>query len=617
MADLVLAIRVTAEDDTGGTLGKINQSLRDAEKAAAKLGKGRRREGIGRTFREGAAAVERLGASAEGLVSGPLQSADRFESRIASIRTLIDDSQISTAQLEQITMDAAAAFGGDAPKQAEALYDIISAGSTDAASATELLEASNRFAIAGLTDTQTAALALTKSLANFQQEGLDATRASDVLFSAVKRGQTTVGELSRAFPKVASAAGGAGLTIEEAAGGFAELTKVAGSSGQAATQFTAAIGNILKPSKQAETAIAQLAKQGKQIDFGAEALRERGLVGFFSQFEGVSDETLVRIFGSKKGAEAARAFRDNITGVEQAVGDAANSAGAADEAFAKQAATGAQAAKRAEAAIENLRIVAGSQLAPAVAEAATELAPLVKQITAFVKENKGLVSGLGKVVLGVGVAGRVAGGLRTTVGLVSDTAKAFRLLSSPLASVTQAAVSAVAPGALPALTKAIGPGSGGLTFASLGAVAAVGGLAFALGSFIDDQLQLSDRLAGTLDEGTRGSPGFRDPNAVVGDLVGADGQIITDAAQRRRAAGNVRQRLIQQGVRDEAEQRIQLRRLGFTDADFRTGGGRQQQGGEAQINVKVGIDDAGRPTAAVSTGGSQPVNLQAGIGVAT
>jgi len=129
----------------------------------------------------------------------------------------------------------------DAPaKLAKAYYQIVSAG-YDGAEGLKLLETATKAATAGVTTTEKAADGLTTVLNAFKLEAEDAERVSDILFTTVRLGKTTIDELSNSLSEVAPLAASSGYNFEEVAAAVASLTKQGTPTSQAMTQIRAAI----------------------------------------------------------------------------------------------------------------------------------------------------------------------------------------------------------------------------------------------------------------------------------------------------------------------------------------------------------------------------------------
>jgi TP901 family phage tail tape measure protein len=613
MADLALNIRIKAFDETKGTIKGLRGDLGGGRG-------GMRRQGAAakRTRREVEAAargVANMGRAAEGLLRGPIEAATRYETSLADIRTLTDEAKFSTDDLRRITQDASKEFGGSSSEQAGALYDIISAGAKNAEEAQGTLAAANKLSIGGLTDVGNATQAISATTANFRKEGIDAAKASDLLFSIVKKGRTTLDQTARAFPKVASAAGGIKLPAAQAAGAFATLTLTTKSSAVASTQLAALIGATAKPTEQATGALALLNKERekeddlagrkrrKKVDIGSSALRDLGVAGFAAQFEGIDDNTLARLFGSKQARSAIVAFRDNISGLESAISDAENSSGAATKAFETQSNTRAQRLKRLESQLDGAKLALGEAIAPVVDSLTPSLVGIAGVVSELSREYPGVAKAGGALAIatvGVGKLGQGIVGLTTTVTAMRDA-------------------SSLAVAGINGVNSKLG---------KAGLVASAAAAGFAIGTLVDDLFGFSDKIsnffAGTSEEKratTRGGVGFAEKKLITD----ASGKEITDPAARAAAAKKASSRLMRGGT-VKGDVTAALYNEGFTAKDIEASygigparsrrSGSAEQVGSSKIDVKVSVEDGRIKVNSVTSSNHEgEVNATTGDGV--
>lgn len=223
------------------------------------------------------------------------KSAMDFEKSMAEVSTLIDTTVVSMNQLTASVRNQAKQFGGDVQTQAAALYQIISAGASDAATANNILTASNKLAVGGVTDVATAADGLTSVLNAFGDKVEGATAVSDAMFIAMRAGKTTIAELSASLGSVAPLAAQMGISFDELVGSAAALTKGGISTSVAMTGLRAILATVAKPSQEA----AELAEK-LGIEFNSAGLGAKGLAGFMEDLQqktGGSQEAMAILFG--------------------------------------------------------------------------------------------------------------------------------------------------------------------------------------------------------------------------------------------------------------------------------------------------------------------------------
>lgn len=261
-----------------------------------------------------------------------INQAREFSAATAELAT------IATGGIDDITAAArrmGIEFGTGAVEQVRGFYQVISAGGAAASSTAkqlELMEAANRLAIGGVTDTTTAVDILTTALNAYADVGLTAADANDILFTGVRLGKTTVTELAGSLGRVIPTATALGVSLEEVVSGVAALTTQGQSTEMAVTGINAALSQIISPASQASALAQQLG-----IDFSATGLQAKGLAGFLQDIveKTHGDQTaMATLFGSIEALRAVLSFAGQggvaFNDILDQMGDRA---GAADEAF--------------------------------------------------------------------------------------------------------------------------------------------------------------------------------------------------------------------------------------------------------------------------------------------
>ncbi|MEM8738087.1 MAG: phage tail tape measure protein [Planctomycetota bacterium] len=406
------------------------------------------------------------------LAAGPLAFAVKtyadFEQQMANVSTMVGDQSGLMDTYRAGVRRMAVETGEGTDTLAAGLYDILSA-SVPPTQALEVLGVAARSAKAGLTDTGTSADAITTILNAYGVEANRAGDVSDLLFSIVKRGKTTFGQLAPVVGNVATTAAAAGVPLEELGAMIANLTRNGIKTEEAVTATNAVIASFLKPSAEAADTARSLG-----FEMSAATLQSEGLAGVFEKLEGLDPETLSKLFPNVralKGVLPAIASMESFGEDLDAMGDRA---GATEEAYRKMARTMATQFARAKQAA----LIALSQIGEAVAEpvgrAVSGFVRISKAVADFVSKNKPLVLGVAKgialvtalgVVIGaVGVGfmllGSAVGGLATVLGIVGTGLSAVLGLLGAIASPIGLVIAAV-----------VGLGSAWLTMSGAGSKA--------------------------------------------------------------------------------------------------------------------------------------------------
>jgi len=181
-------------------------------------------------------------------------------------------------------------YGESADILTKALYNILSA-SVAPTKALDVLNISARAAKAGITETSTAAYAITGILNAYGYSADKAADVSDVLFSTVKAGQTTFAELATAVGRVTAIAATSGVALEEVGAALSTITRAGIDTNEAVTSLRAAIAAL---TGKGEAAVEVARAHG--IELSTQALRAKGLKGALEELATLDDEVLKKIF---------------------------------------------------------------------------------------------------------------------------------------------------------------------------------------------------------------------------------------------------------------------------------------------------------------------------------
>lgn len=257
---------------------------------------------------------------------------------LAEVQTISNQAVFSTAKIDEITRGLATTYGSDITSNAKALYQTISAGTTDAAEASLLLDSAARLSIGGLTDMTTAVDALTTVVNAYRGTGLTAAEASDALFVAIRDGKTTAEELGQNIGQVAGIARQAGVAFDEVAASVAAITTNGISTETAVIQLRQILASVIKPSSEAAAEAQRLG-----VQFSIAGVKANGLKGLLDQITGSSrftDESMAKLFGNVRALAGAMALTANDGAkLAEILDDEANKAGATSAAFDRMSQT--------------------------------------------------------------------------------------------------------------------------------------------------------------------------------------------------------------------------------------------------------------------------------------
>ena len=369
------------------------------------------------------------GAAVAAAIVVATKSALDFEKAMAEVSTLLSDTTpASMKKTSDAIKDISVQFGQAPVEEAKALYQIISAGATDAATQIEQLTVANKLAVGGVTDVATAADGLTSVFNAYAGTGLEVNRISDIMFATMRLGKTTIGELSANVGNVVTIAAQAGVSFEELGASVATVTVSGLSTSSAMDGLRGVLASVLKQSDQTKKAAAELG-----IEFNVSRVKAVGLDGVLKDIanSGVTEEQLAHLVGRIEGLTNILAtVRNNGEAFTKNLEEIKNSAGATDEALSKMMESASFKAEQARAAFEVLKIEIGEKFLAAVASTADGF---VNNLDAIAKSIE-IVAELLAVRLGiVGVAGILAAASAGT-GL----ATAMAVLGGPIGAVALA-----------------------------------------------------------------------------------------------------------------------------------------------------------------------------------
>lgn len=271
--------------------------------------------------------VATLGAALLAVSAGALgaalykavNAAADFGSAMAEVFTIFRGGEADRAALIASVEKISATFARSPIDSAKALYDVISAGYSDAASAAQVFEQATKLAVGGATDQKTAFTGLNSAMQAYRLGAGKAAQVSDLIFKTVEKGLTTVGQLGTALPRVAAGAAQAGLSLQETLAAIATITSKGLSTDEAVTQLRGLIQSISIGAEKAKELRDQF---GVQVDFSPSTLSAQG---FFQMLGNVSGQlkkldadargkALQILVGSIEGQSAFRLLTQDIGG---------------------------------------------------------------------------------------------------------------------------------------------------------------------------------------------------------------------------------------------------------------------------------------------------------------
>ena len=372
--------------------------LADTKKFLGKVGAvGKKFEALGQDMNRVGGQINKvfagIGVAAGAVATKAIGEFRAFEDGMNEVFTLLPG--ITSEAMDQMSADILTLSKeiGKLPEDViPSLYNSLSAG-VPPGNVFDFLETANKLAVGGATDLGTAVDGLTTVVNAFGSDIISVGEASDIIFTAVKGGKTTVEELSNAMFNVAPIAASMGIAFGDVTAATATLTAAGTPTSVAMTQIRAALSELAKPTSKVSKLFTELTGQSFEefiagggnmkegfdiIKAGAEA-QGKPLAEFVGSVEALGAIQTLTGKGSEKFAAELEA--------------AGNAAGATEAAFTQGASGIGLVLDKIRAAINVFVIEIGQKLAPVLLEfidkaqaAFQNLQPRVKAFSDNVKE---------------------------------------------------------------------------------------------------------------------------------------------------------------------------------------------------------------------------------------
>lgn len=357
-------IKITADDLASGKISKLRKGI----------------SGVNSTIENNRRGMLAAGAASVAFGTLAVRAAADFDKGMREVNTLINFSNDELKMLGGEVRELSKEFGINAVDATKALYSAISAGQ-EPAEAIKFLGVAAKTSIGGVTDLETAVDGLTSIVNAFGYESSETQDVADIMFETMRRGKTTIGELSNFFFQAAPVASALGVSFKETSAAITTLTLSGTPTRVAMTQVRQAMVALAKPTADMEALFEAVG-----FESGLAAIRSEGLVGALTKLQkesGATEEEFIKAVGSIDALQAVMgltgqntpAFLDNMKAMEDAAGNV-------DDAYAIMADSTSQSFAIMTSAMQDAKIEIGENLAPAMEEAAAQ-ATLLSQAVAW------------------------------------------------------------------------------------------------------------------------------------------------------------------------------------------------------------------------------------------
>lgn len=328
MADLERTIDIVfgGIDNTGSALQSVSSGISSLENKVSSV------TGPLADFSKNILSLEVAALSVGAAMAGvAINEAGQFGDSVAEIGTLFNGTTEQVDILKQQIIEYSRDSVSSIDEINASVYKAISTG-TDWADAVTLVSDAEVLATAGRADLMEVTSVLTGVMNAYGAEVSLAGDYSDVLFTAVQKGNTTIPELAQYMGQVAGVASAAQVPFDDLSAAMSALTIYIGSTSESTTRMKALLTELLKPSDELTAALAGVSLQTDGLD---------GVMRQLLVATGGSAEQMVQLFGSTEAVQAALALANDKSGafasaldsMANRAGVAAGAADALDESF--------------------------------------------------------------------------------------------------------------------------------------------------------------------------------------------------------------------------------------------------------------------------------------------
>lgn len=347
--------------------------------------------------------------------------ANKFNEGFGKVATLIPGATERIHELQDSVLELSPAVGKTTADLTEGLYEIVSAFG-DSADSAKILETAAKTATAGGATTKEAIQMLSAVTKGYGDTSAAAQKkVSDLAFTTLKYGQTSLPELAASIQQVTSSSNDLGVSQEELFASFSSTTGVIGNAAIVATKLKATLTELKNPSKELQEAFQELG-----VSTGQELIEKfGGFQGALNALEKTAEKSGKKIdafFGNVNSKDAALYLAG--TGAQKFASDLeamGNAAGAADEAFAETSETGVNSfgfqLQQLQLNAQKFAIKLGQELIPAVQML---LQPVMKIVNVLANANPAWMALIGTITKMA-----VAMGVATTVMIAHNKVKAI------------------------------------------------------------------------------------------------------------------------------------------------------------------------------------------------
>jgi TP901 family phage tail tape measure protein len=353
IARLFVAIGIDPKEFEQGLKG-VNQKLGAAGKTMMKTGAG---------LTAGLTAPILAAGKAISVLSNEAMA---FEGKMNEVFTLMPGiSGQAMGEMSGQVKDFAKEFGVLPDKVVPALYQSISAG-VPPDNVFSFLEIAQKAAVGGVTELETAVDGISSVVNAYGSDVIDAAKASDLMFTAVKLGKTNFEELSRSLFQVIPTASALGVEFGDVTAALAALTAQGTPTSVATTQMRQLLVELSKEGGKASKTFQEIAKKSFK-QFVAEGNNVQDALMLMEEHAKKAGVGVNDLFASVEAGNAALGLTGKGTETFAAnLKEMDGAAGATEAAYAKMEEGVGRQMEKLKAAFAVLRLEVGEKFLPII-----------------------------------------------------------------------------------------------------------------------------------------------------------------------------------------------------------------------------------------------------------
>ena len=359
------------------------------------------------------------------------KQAMNFNKGVAELSTLMPSKTLKGVKKEfsSMMLGISSEFGQNADLVVKSAYQAVSAGIAPQRKAVqEFLKVAGDASTGGVTSLETAVNGITSVINAYGVQNISATRASDLMFTALVGGKTNFEELSATMYNVIPTAAAVGVSFGEVTASLSAITKQGTPTAQATVQVRQMIAELAKGNtKVAKTfkvlsgkSFPEFIKNGGTLQGALNMINKQAVrtgKGTLDMFDSIMAGQGAMQLSGKNADKYTEALKANETAM-----------GATAKASAKMKKSADFKWNQAVQGVKNMAIQLGQVLLPFVIKIATKLSKMTSWVTKLVKKYPKFSAGVVLVTTAIGALLLVGGTLLVMFGSLAVSLAAMPIV---------------------------------------------------------------------------------------------------------------------------------------------------------------------------------------------